>query len=243
MSKLNINVPESNCLYLSWMKPFDKEQRRDRRIVGVFFKEGSDYLFKYHSFNGSLEKAIEDGFIGYPAFPMNEVGKEFSNALEIFSRRLPDRSRADFSMLKQAYALDENVEYSDYELLSHLSGRVASDEFELITPFDGIAAGSKLLIEVTAVRRYVENVEGLAVGELVNLVHEPDNPFDKNAIKILRSNGNQIGYINRIQNQNVLSAIASLDTTSEIYRINGNSFHPRVFIFTEFNESDVEKAA
>jgi len=35
------------------------------------------------------------------------------------------------------------------------------------------------------------------VGELLVLEHEPDNPHDINAIRVLRQNGEQIGYLER----------------------------------------------
>jgi len=34
-------------------------------------------------------------------------------------------------------------------------------------------------------------------GEQLEMVHEPDNPHDKNAIKVCRLNGDQLGYIRR----------------------------------------------
>ncbi len=35
------------------------------------------------------------------------------------------------------------------------------------------------------------------VGDLLVLEHEPDNPHDINAIRVLRQNGEQIGYLER----------------------------------------------
>ena len=35
------------------------------------------------------------------------------------------------------------------------------------------------------------------VGELLVLEHEPDNPHDINTIRVLRQNGEQIGYLER----------------------------------------------
>jgi single-stranded-DNA-specific exonuclease len=37
----------------------------------------------------------------------------------------------------------------------------------------------------------------LKVGEEVLLIREPDNPYDKNAIKVVRQNGQQFGFLNR----------------------------------------------
>jgi len=42
-----------------------------------------------------------------------------------------------------------------------------------------------------------EVVARLQQGDLVWLEPEPDNPYDHNAIRVCRSNGEQIGYLNR----------------------------------------------
>lgn len=40
-------------------------------------------------------------------------------------------------------------------------------------------------------------IAGIRVGERLELVAEPDNPKDENAIRVLREDGKQIGYIKR----------------------------------------------
>ena len=40
-------------------------------------------------------------------------------------------------------------------------------------------------------------VAQLKVGEVVCLVRDPLNPFDSNAIMVIRQNGQQIGFLNR----------------------------------------------
>ena len=42
-----------------------------------------------------------------------------------------------------------------------------------------------------------EVVRRLRKGDSVMLVREPDNPFDTNAIRVERMNGEQFGYLNR----------------------------------------------
>jgi len=36
------------------------------------------------------------------------------------------------------------------------------------------------------------------VGELLKLVAEPDNPYDENAVKVCRENGDQLGYLDSV---------------------------------------------
>ena len=49
-------------------------------------------------------------------------------------------------------------------------------------------------------------IKDCRVGELLELLREPDNEFDANAVKVCRRNGQQIGYLN----SNVARTIAPL---------------------------------
>jgi hypothetical protein len=40
-------------------------------------------------------------------------------------------------------------------------------------------------------------IAGIRAGEPLELIAEPDNPHDENAIKVLREDGKQIGYVKR----------------------------------------------
>jgi len=52
---------------------------------------------------------------------------------------------------------------------------------------------------------YVENIEEiepeLREGAKLKFLREPENPFDKLAIKVLDENGNKIGYVPRAKNE------------------------------------------
>jgi len=58
------------------------------------------------------------------------------------------------------------------------------------------------------IRREVEEEDKLL------LEAEPENPFDKNAIKVLSKEGNQIGYLNKEMAETIKPA---LDNQTEIY--------------------------
>lgn len=40
-------------------------------------------------------------------------------------------------------------------------------------------------------------IRRMSVGEQVSLVRDPTNPYDKNAIMVINSNGDQIGFISK----------------------------------------------
>jgi hypothetical protein len=49
----------------------------------------------------------------------------------------------------------------------------------------------------------------LVAGEVVWLLPEPDNEYDENAIRILNSNGNDLGYIPSEENEELLELLVS----------------------------------
>ena len=49
----------------------------------------------------------------------------------------------------------------------------------------------------------------LVAGEVVWLQPEPDNEFDENAIRVLNSNGNDLGYIPSEENEELLELLVS----------------------------------
>ncbi len=66
-------------------------------------------------------------------------------------------------------------------------------------------------------------------GEAVYLIHEPDNPFDENAVKVENSDGKQLGYLNselaedlveRMENGEVFKAVISEFTGGDELREN-----------------------
>ena len=40
-------------------------------------------------------------------------------------------------------------------------------------------------------------IRRMSVGENISLVRDPNNPYDKNAIKVINSSGDQIGFISK----------------------------------------------
>lgn len=52
---------------------------------------------------------------------------------------------------------------------------------------------------------YVDNIEeiepGLREGSKLKFLREPNNPFDKLAIKVMDENGNKVGYVPRAKNE------------------------------------------
>lgn len=53
------------------------------------------------------------------------------------------------------------------------------------------------LVKVVGVSHYQPALERCAVGQPVRFVHEPDNPYDETAIRVLSLMGETIGYLPR----------------------------------------------
>ncbi len=72
-------------------------------------------------------------------------------------------------------------------------------------------------------------IKRLHRGDILQFVPEPDNAYDKNAIKILTASGEQIGYVSKDYNSNILrqlqckkiAKVQVLDVTGDLYETKG----------------------
>ncbi len=60
----------------------------------------------------------------------------------------------------------------------------------------------------------------ISVGSCVSIVREPDNKYDKNAIAIHNRNGDKLGYISKLQNEELAFLLdEGLGFTAEVQRL------------------------
>ncbi|WP_185268833.1 HIRAN domain-containing protein [Halopseudomonas xiamenensis] len=150
--------------------------------------------FRYLKETEDYRLALEEGFIGFPAFTKSST--IFDDALDAFYTRLPPRKRADFGKYLSQYGLPENFNGSHMALLGYTGARLASDSFELCPDYSDVTAPADILMEVTGAHYHVELARLPPPGEQVEFLPEPDNPHDKNAIAVIYR-GAKIGYINK----------------------------------------------
>ena len=80
-----------------------------------------------------VEKAEEYGFSPLPNFPRIDVEYFREELFSSFSKRLPLHGKRDVSSVLKQYDLEE---YDAFELLKKSGGKISTDSFEFISPFD-----------------------------------------------------------------------------------------------------------
>jgi hypothetical protein len=185
---------------------------------------------RYLTQSEDFKKAVEIGFVGYPAFPKFEkIYKE--GVIETFLLRLPPRERPDFDRYLESLRISPSVKISDFALLGYSGARLPSDWFSIVHPFDEVEGPCELLTEVAGFRYYAGVNMDLSVGMSATLQPEPDNPYDSQAIAVL-VDGTKIGFIGRgllntfhrwLNNRSEITAV--------IEKMNGRPERPSIILF------------
>jgi hypothetical protein len=221
-------ICEPKRLLLAWQGP-DPKGDRTRFAVGELIRENSGALLRYFS-REKLENAYALGFEGYPAFKLDQREHRLG-VMEAFLRRLPPRSRADFTAYRTQFRLQAKLEISDFALLAYTEAKLPSDGFSIVNPLEDVCGPCQFVFEVAGYRYYAsEIVTPLSVGQPLRFVPEPTNERDPNAVKV-EANDELIGYVNRLQAVAFLSWIRDGLVSGWIERLNGNIDKPRAFMF------------
>ena len=228
------HIIEPKRLYLYWQSP---EYHRHKVAEMNRDAISGDINLVYLVNTDEYSKAIEKGFTGYPAYPIDK--DKYSDVLDIFMRRLPPRSRMDFGEYLTALRLPNNVKISDFALLGYAGAKLPSDDFLLIHPFEDITLPCEILVHVAGFRHYNE-ARGMLNKEIVEGVDvqvkdEPDNQFDSQAIAV---------YIKNIKIGNITRGIIpsfrewmhkGLIHKLVVERINGTSENPELYLFLKLS--------
>lgn len=188
-------------LWLIWK---DSSSRR-RYKIGILIKNHNMYKFSY--VNPELKDALLVGFKYFPGFEdltkVYESDTLFTNILT----RLPNPTRPDYLEILNCYNLNKDSE--DFEILRATRGRTFTDNYEFVPAFDSSkiefdVAGTSHCTDVESCKYY------LKVNKRLYLEHEPDNPKDKNAIKIIFKENNEtyhLGYVPRYYSKELLEEL------------------------------------
>ncbi len=191
-------------IYLVW-----KEIKTRRQyVVGQLSKNGQ---FEF-SYGFEVKEAIEKGFKLLISF--EDIDKIYKSDIlfPVFSSRLPDKKRSGIDKILLKYGMEE---YDDYKLLKKSGARLPIDNLEFIDPIlDENEDEVKRIFYLAGPRHYMgcEGVDcaksvDLNIGENLQLVLEPENCYDKNAIKIVNNDNVHIGYIPRYHSEGIISLI------------------------------------
>lgn len=191
-------------IYLVWK---DVETRR-KYIVGQLSKNGQ---FEF-SYGFEVQEAIKNGF--KKLIPFEKINKTYKSDIlfPAFSSRLPDKKRKGIKDILLKYDL---TEYDDYKLLKRSGAKLPIDNLEFIDPiFDEEKQNIKRIFYLAGPRHYLgcegkdcTKSENIELGEKLQLILEPENIYDSNAIKVLKSNRVHIGYISRFYCKSIIKLL------------------------------------
>jgi hypothetical protein len=177
-----------------------------------------------------VERAKELGFVGYPAFRLSQR-EHRGGVLATFLRRLPPRTRPDFEAYKSQFRLGAELALSDFALLAYTEARLPSDGFSIVNTLEDLDAPCELVLEIVGYRHHGHKLaDRPQVGDELELIPEPTNPFDEKAIAV-KVNNKTIGYVNRLQTSAFHGWLREGRVTATLERVNGAVDRPRAFMF------------
>ncbi len=191
---------QESYLYLIWKDPVS----RRNFTVGRLVHTSECFVFSYLE---DAEAAKEFGWEYLSAFPDNREYKS-SVMFPAFSSRLPDRKRRDINAILKKYQLDQ---YDEFNLLKKSGARLPIDTYEFIDPIFPEDETIQRDFFIMGIRHKAacmgedcEQLPDVKIGDWLSFVPEPENPNDKNAIRIVTKNGEHLGYVPRYYNTEIL---------------------------------------
>ncbi|MED1508722.1 HIRAN domain-containing protein [Bacillus proteolyticus] len=190
-----------NKLLLIWKDP----ETRRRHIVGQLSFDSDKNIYKFQYMQPGLDEAKERGFIDYPNFPdLNKVYEMKDKLFKSIKSRLPQPKRPDYPIILDRYGLDTTC--TDLELLEATRGRVATDNFEFVKDISEDSGDSlHLTFDLAAARHYKfpQIAKDLQIGDSIKLELEPENEYDRYAVRVLSQEDVKIGYVPKYYSYNV----------------------------------------
>lgn len=188
-------------LWLIWKQPIT----HIGFTVGSLRKDDNYYIFNY--INPELDEAVNAGFTYFPGF--SDTSKEYKSDI-LFANilsRLPNFARPDYLEILNSYNLD--MDSNEFEILEATRGRTLTDNYEFVPAFDKSkiefdVAGTSHCADITKCKNF------LSINKKLYLEPELDNPYDKNAIKVMfKENGKSyhLGYVPRYYCKDLLDEL------------------------------------
>lgn len=206
--------------------------------VGFLTRKGSGYRFAY------LAKVAQDlksdGILGFP--DLDHV-YESRNLFQAFAERVMNPRRPDRAQFLRA--LDLGADATPLEVLARSGGHKPADTLELLpVPEVNPDGSTSVVFLVHGLRRKVgalERLDSLGTGESLSLERDRENPYNKEAILVSTSDGQQLGWVP----DSLAEFVGSLMTASHTVRalkVNGPEVGPRLRLLVEiegFTDQDI----
>lgn len=224
------HIVDPERLLLTWQPADEQAPQRTRRVVGEIRQEpGGQVVFHYLKGTLDYQAAVDAGFKGFPAFPL-DAAETRQGVIESLLRRLPPRKREDFANYLAQHRLPFPFQHSDLTLLAYTGARLPSDGFGLVPVFPEDAVPCDFLIEVAGLRHVVGPEAGsIRDGDAVSFETATDNPVDQDALAVVHQ-GRRIGYVNRALRETFHRWLARRTVRASVERQNGKPERPLVFV-------------
>ncbi len=220
-------IVDPDRLLLSWQTSSEPL----RMFVAELIRNGNNADLVYLKDSEEFSKAQSLEFEGYPGFVIEkDIHK---NVLTSFMKRLPPRSRGDFSRFLDALRIKSDAEVSDFALLGYSGAKLPNDDFTIIHPFENASPPFELMLFVQGYRYYKDQLPSNALSQdmQAGFETEPDNPKDPEAIKII-INDVKVGYVNRALAGSFHEWMqAGLAISAYVERINGIEQNPEIYLY------------
>lgn len=157
-----------------------------RRIpIGKIRKNVSEGVrFQYNK--KGIEEAMKLGFKHYEGFPDTNSEKIYAeNVIDIFGQRLIRSERADLKEFYDFWNIDFKRRNSKFYMLAFTQGLLPTDNFEFLADFNPVNSLS-FVTEITNLSEAQISSDTLSVGDILSYELEPNNPYDKKAVKIFK---------------------------------------------------------
>ena len=188
----------NNYLLLIWKDP----NTRANYTIG---KLSHDDKYRFEYFAAAANDAQDTGWEPLEAFPVLNKVYESENLFPVFSSRLPDRKRRDIKKILSKYDLDA---FDEFQLLRKSGARLPIDTYEFVDPIFPDEETIERDFYIMGIRHHAacngthcELLPSVNVGDLLYLEEEPQNEYDRFAIKVLTKQQEFLGYIPRYYSQ------------------------------------------
>ncbi len=222
------HIIEPQKLLLAWQS--SDETHRTRYIVAELNRIGEEINLTYLVNTEDFRKVQNKGFESYTAF--QDINKVHHNVLDAFMRRLPPRTRGDFSQYMDGLRLKSDIQLSDFALLGYSGAKLPSDGFSIIHPFNNVDSTCELLLEAAGFRHHDE----IQINDTASFSKEFNEAIQAEAIRIV-VNGKHIGYVNR----GLLPTFFEWMNDNRIIgawveKINGTPNKPTVYLYVKISQ-------
>ena len=162
-----------------------------------------------------------------------DINKTHHNVLDAFMRRLPPRTRGDFSQYMEGLRLKPDTQLSDFALLGYSGAKLPSDGFSIIHPFNGADGQFEFLLEAAGFRHIQKKHDEIKINDKASFVKQFNDATQEEAIHIMVA-GKHIGYVNQGLLPNFFEWLNSGRIEDAwIEKINGTPEKPTVYLYVK----------